>query len=92
MSLKFNPVTGQLDLINTAAGSTPGKDRIVVDAAFLITPVKTLPATAITDSEFIFLNGLYTCDTEYTIIGDEFTWIDSSDLRVGDTIDIKFDS
>ena len=95
MSLKFNPLTGQLDFAaaqGVGPASTSKTDQIIVDANFLTTPEKTLELAPILDSEYIFLNGLFTCNTEYTITGNTFSWTDSSDLRVGDIIDIKYQS
>lgn len=89
MSLKFNPLSGQLDF---AKATIYEKEQIIVDAAFLASPVKTLSAIPDLNSEMVFLNGLHTCDTEYVIVNDEFTWLESSDLRVGDIIDIRFNT
>jgi hypothetical protein len=91
MTLKFNPLSGVLDFAASPQRKFR-KDQIIVDSTFLSSPSKALEAIVVEDSEIILLNGLYTCDTEYTVVGNVFTWIDSSDLRVGDTIDIRYNS
>lgn len=91
MTLKFNPLSGVLDFA-ASPQRVFKKDQILVDSAFLTTPEKVLDAVAVEDSEFIFLNGLYTCDTEYTIVGNVFSWLDSAELRVGDVLDIRYNS
>lgn len=94
MSLKFNPTTGTLDLVEppVAGGITYNTDQILVDQNFLDTPTKALGGVVVADSEFIFLNGLFIDNSNYSIVGNILSWLVSADLRIGDTLDIKFNS
>jgi hypothetical protein len=94
MSFKFNPLTGQLDLVDIAVNGggsyTFQKNYVDVDAAFLIDKKVTLQTTPIGNSEIIFCNGLAIKDDCYNIISNELTFDTLLDLRVGDELDIRF--
>lgn len=68
------------------------KKEQVVTGGFLSAPTIELQGVPITDSEKVFVNGLYVNDTNYTIDGTDFTWNTPGDLRAGDIINIHFAS
>ena len=90
MSFKFNPLTGQLDLVGSGASSIYYKTYIEVDAGFLTPRLVTLDTFPLLNSEMVFFNGLIMEDTCYTILGDELTFDPLLDIRVGDKIDIRY--
>ena len=91
MSLKFNPTTGQLDLVDSGDMLfTFFKNYLTVDLAFLGPRKVTLVAVPLTDSEIVFYNGLSIKEDCYTLLNNELTFDSLLDIRVGDEIDIRY--
>tara|TARA_R110000868_G_C10972634_1_gene770630 strand:+ start:15281 stop:15559 length:279 start_codon:yes stop_codon:yes gene_type:complete len=90
MSFKFNPLTGQLDLVNDEGSSTHYKKYTTADTGFLMNRKVTLDAEPKTDSELVFFNGLIIKDDCYSINSNELTFDGLLDIRLGDFIDIRY--
>lgn len=93
MSFQFNPLTGLLERQQAPSGGSTviyGRREVVVDAAFLLLPEIDLGLTPSVNSDITFLNGLQVGTACYTITANIFSWNDSSELREGDTIFIRY--
>lgn len=91
MRLKFNPLTGQLDLVGTGgANNTYYKSYLTIDSGFLTARTVTLDTSPLLNSEMVFFNGLIIEDTCYNIVANELTFDPLLDIRVGDKVDIRY--
>jgi hypothetical protein len=90
MSFKFNPLTGDLDLIGDAISVVFKKSHTVVDNAFLIPRTITLDAEPLLDSEQVFYNGLLLEDSCYLILINELTFDALLNIKIGDIIDVRY--
>lgn len=90
MPFKFNPFSNNLDYYESPTGVTYYKTRKVVDAGFLLNNEIELDVAPITDSEFVFLNGLILMDDCYTLVGATLTFESGLPFKLGHQLDIRY--
>lgn len=66
-----------------------GKDQVLVDSAFLATPVVNLSLNPILNSDSVTLNGLEIDNTNYSIVGNVLT-MNVTQIEIGDNIYINY--
>ena len=89
MPYKWNPLSGKLDYYTDVAVNF-SKLYKTVDAAFLLNKELTLAVDPLTDSEFVFLNGLVLRDDCYNISGNTLTFDPTLPFKIGHEIDVRY--
>jgi hypothetical protein len=90
MPYKFNPLTSNLELVTSPISVSFKKNYTLVDNAFLLPRTVTLDSEPLLDSELVFFNGLIIDDSCYTILINELTFNGLLNIKIGDTIDIRY--
>ena len=90
MPFKYNPFSGLLEHSEIASGSSFYKVYKTVDATLINNREIELGLTPLNNSELFFINGLILKDDNYTISSTKLIINSSLDIRIGDTIDIRF--
>lgn len=92
MPYKFNPFTGTLDFYESATASSDSwqKTPVTVDNVFLINRTVNLQGIPLTNTDFVYINGLLIKDDCYNISGSQLIFDGSLGLKSGMFIDIRY--
>lgn len=93
MSWTYNPFTGELDRVgDTTGGSNQDwqKTPVIVDNVFIINRTVNLQGSPLSNTDFVFINGMLIKDDCYSISGTQLIFEPALTLKVGYNIDIRY--